>query len=76
MLCHGIAYFVSNQLVVPLLLCNGAKILVRPCMASDLMTLSDHTRDDGRPCLALIVDCTLVDIDTGDEESGFGIVCF
>ena len=45
-------------------------------MACNLVPLSDHARNDRGPCLARVVDCTFVKVDTGNEEGGFGIVCF
>jgi hypothetical protein len=44
-------------------------------MAGDLMSLRDHTRNDRGPLLALVVNGTLAEVDTRDEEGGFGIVC-
>lgn len=43
-------------------------------MASNLMSLSDHTRYDRWPLRALVVNRTFVNVDTSDEERCFGIV--
>lgn len=67
-------HFVPDHLVVSLLLGDDTKILMRPSVASDLMSFSNHARDDPRPALALVIDGTFVDVDTGDEESGFSTV--
>ena len=49
---------------------------MRPCMACNLMSFGDHTLDDSRPRLARVVDCALVDVDSGDEESGLRVGSF
>ena len=43
---------------------------MRPCVTGDLMSLGDHALDGSSPRLACVVNCALVDVDTGDEESG------
>jgi hypothetical protein len=43
---------------------------MRPCVAGNLMSFGDHALDRSSPWLARIVNCALVDVHTGDEESG------
>lgn len=71
---YVITYFIPDHLVVTLLFCNGTKILMRPSMAGNLMSLGDHTRYDRGPLCALVVNCTFVNVDTSDKERRFGIV--
>jgi len=67
---NRLSYLVPDHLVVSLLTGDGAEILMRPCVAGNLMSLGDHTLDGSSPRLARVVDCALVDVDTSDEESG------
>jgi len=67
---NRLSYLVPDHLVVSLLTGDGAEILMRPCVTGNLMSLSNHALDGSSPRLACVVNCALVDVDTGDEESG------
>lgn len=59
------SHLVLDHLVVDLGLGNGREILVRPSVRSDLVTLGDHALDGTAP---LLINGTLSDVDTSDEE--------
>ena len=61
--CH----LVLDHLVVDLSLGDEGKVLVRPGMGSDLVTFGLHALDDSGP---LLIDSTLADVVTGNEEGG------
>ena len=60
-------HLVLDHLVIDLSLGDGGKILVGPGVGSDLVTIGYHTLDDSLP---LLIDSTLADVVTGDEEGG------
>lgn len=60
-------HLILDHLVVDLSLSDCGKILVGPGVGSDLVAVGDHTPDDSLP---LLVDSTLADVVTGDEEGG------
>lgn len=66
-------HFVLDHLVVNLLLGDEAKVLVGPSVRSDLMAVVVHLLDDTSPVL---INGTLSDVVTGDEECGMGTTCF
>ena len=66
-------HFVLDHLVVNLLLGDEAKVLVGPSVRSDLMAVVVHLLDDASPVL---INGTLSDVVTGDEECGMGTTCF
>lgn len=49
---------------------------MRPSVAGDLMSLSNHARDDCRPRLALVINSAFIKINAGNKESSFGAICF
>ena len=65
-----------DHLIESLLLCNGTHILVRPCVARNLMTFSDHALKNGRPSGRSIVDRTLAQVVASDEERSFRVFLF
>jgi hypothetical protein len=64
----GKGHLILDHLIVTLFLGDSAEILVRPSVGSYLMTFGDHTADHSRPRLRLVVNGTLVDVDTGNKE--------
>lgn len=60
-------HLVLDHLVVDLSLGDLGKILVRPSVGSNLVTVGDHASDDRGP---LLVDGTLANVDTSDEKGG------
>lgn len=74
-ICYAISYLVLDHLVVALVRGNGAEVLMRPCMARNLVPFFFHTPDYGWPCCPLVIDRTLAEIDTSDKERGFCTVC-
>jgi hypothetical protein len=60
-------HFVLDHLVVPLSISDVRQILVRPCVASNLMALCYHTLDDVGP-RGCRVDSTFAKVVPRDEE--------
>jgi len=65
---------VVHHLIDDLLLRQLGSILVRPAVAGDLVAFIVHSPDDVRPGSARVVDLTLADVGTGDEEGCLGVV--
>jgi hypothetical protein len=65
-------HLVLDHLVVGLLLGDGTKVLVGPGVRSDLVAVVVHLLDDACPVL---VNCTLADVVTRNEESGVASSC-
>jgi len=69
-------HLVVDHLIESLLLRNGTHILVRPCVARNLMTFSDHALKNGRPRGRSIVDRTLAQVIASDEERSLHVFLF
>jgi hypothetical protein len=67
------SHLVLDHLVVSLLFGNKTEVLVRPSVGGHLMAVVVHLLDDTRPVL---INGTLTDVVTSDEESGMGSTCF
>jgi hypothetical protein len=65
-------HLVLDHLVVDLFLGDETKILMGPGVRSDLVAVVVHLPDDACPVL---VNCTLADVVTSDEESGVASSC-
>lgn len=70
----GKSHLVFDHLVDTLFLTDDAEILMRPGVASNLVTFSNHTLNHSGPWLSRIVDCALANIDPGDKEGRLEII--
>ena len=70
----GQGNLVPDDLIMPLLRCQGTQVLVAPSMTADLMPIGAHALDDGWVARGRILDLSLPTVGAHDKEGRRDVV--